>query len=64
MKSIFLICALTSLVVPLAYAFHMSSQSYNKSFWEFYPLLVSGGLLSLVFFLASAKFNTKHKSSS
>ena len=63
-KTIFILFGMIAFIGPMAFAFNASSQNTTQSFCEFYPLVTSGVLLSLVFFFTSYKVHTKQKSSS
>lgn len=54
-KFIYFLLGLTSLIAPLVYAMNAANKLYTKSFWEFYPLFISGVLLALVFFYLSGR---------
>ena len=63
-KTICFIFGLIALLGPLVFAARMAAQKSTTSFWEFYPLFISGGLLAAAFFFLAYRFHTKQKSSS
>jgi hypothetical protein len=63
-KTFCILFGLIALLGPVVFAFNMAGQESIKSFWEFYPLFISGILLSMVFFFAATRFHKKQKSSS
>lgn len=63
-KFILIALGLIALLTPVIFALNLVSVDTNThSFWEFYPLFISGVLLSLVFFFLSHKVHTKQQSS-
>jgi prepilin signal peptidase PulO-like enzyme (type II secretory pathway) len=63
-KFLLTVLGLVVFIAPIIFALKLVSVDTNThSFWEFYPLFISGVLLSLVFFFLSHKVHTKQQSS-